>query len=485
MDSSAKKYLVFLGCGVFIIGLGLLAYLGTFNRYFADDWCYNKDLNRLGLVGTLKGYTTITTYASNRYSLTLLSGLIYTLGILGVQVMTALTLIMWLGGIAWTLYNLNTINRRTPLPGSIILIASIIVYFTAYLAPHRYQNLYWRSGLLPYTAPLVFIPYITGAITHQIRLSKASTVLVLIAAFTTFLAGGFSEAACTTLVTGLGIYALAAVMGTWLRQNWARKTILIAGVSLGFAILALVLLVTSPANETRLLQHYGPPTRLIELPRMVLVYTYFYIRVVTSENPLPFMAIFALPFTLACLAGPPKWTSLEGCRVITPFLIIGMVTSLLIAASLTPSLYIEGGMPAPRAQIIPLFSLICAIVAVGWLAGSFVRSKIRVRWSQTAGVFNITGIIIFCLGILFTAHTIIDTSSKLTIYKERAAIWDERDRAIWEAVSHGLEEVEVRGIDSQPIGGLHDLKADGKHWVNHCAARYYGVKSIRASLDPD
>lgn len=485
MVSNSNKYLAYLGCGVFIIGLGLLAYLGTFNRYFADDWCYNKDLNRLGLVGTLKGYTTITTYASNRYSLTLFSGLIYTLGILGVQVMTALTLIIWLGGIAWTLYNLKRMNRWPPLPGQIILIASIIVYFTAYLAPHRYQNLHWRSGLLPYTAPLVLIPYIAGAITHQIRLSKSSTVLILITALTTLLAGGFSEAACTTLVTGLGIYTLSVVMGTWRSQNWARKTILIAGVSLGIAILALGLLVASPANETRQLHHYGPPTRLVELPRMVLVYTYFYLRVVTSENPLPFLVVFSLPFTLACLAAPQKWISLEGRRIIMLFLIIGAVTSLLVAASLAPSLYIEGGMPASRTQIIPLFSLICATVAVGWLAGAFVGWKTRVRFTHAAGIFNITGTIIFCLGILFTAQTIIDTTGKVTIFKERAAIWDERDSSIWEAVSHGVEEVEVRGIDSQPVGGLHDLKADGKHWVNHCAARYYGVKSIRASLDPD
>ena len=241
MISNTRKTLIFLGCAITLIGLGYLAYLGIFNRYFADDWCYNKDLNRLGLTGTLQGYTTIKTFASNRYSLTLFSGIIYSMGIFGVQTMTAVTLVTWTAGMTWTLYNLKMISRGAYSSWSALFIASLIVYYTAYLAPHPYQNLYWRSGLLPYTMPLAFIPVIYGAISQQIRLKKVSGTLILVSAATALLAGGFSEAAGTTLVTGLGLTTLATAAGAWQNQQWGQKTIWISGISWGFSILALPL----------------------------------------------------------------------------------------------------------------------------------------------------------------------------------------------------------------------------------------------------
>ena len=61
-----KNAIPIAGLVLFLTGLGLFAYLGIYNRYWADDWCYNADFRELGFFGTLKGYTYITTYASNR-----------------------------------------------------------------------------------------------------------------------------------------------------------------------------------------------------------------------------------------------------------------------------------------------------------------------------------------------------------------------------------------------------------------------------------
>jgi hypothetical protein len=483
MIFKSKKVLILLSCGLFLLGLGLFAYLGTFNRYYADDWCYNQDLHRLGLVGTLKGYTYITTYASNRYSLTLFSGLIYFLGIFGVQSMTLLTLLVWLGGVYWTLDNLKKINHWLLPRKLVFLIAVMILYFSVYLAPHLYQNLYWRSGLLPYTAPLVFIPYITGAITHQVRRVKSSITLMVIAAITTTLVGGFSEAASVYLVVFLGVYTIAAAIGAWNKKNWGRVTIWTAVIALGFAVLAMFVLIASPANEIRQLEAYGSPTSLFVLPRLALIYTYFYLRVTTSSHVLPFLVVFSLPLALAYLQEPVKTFKLTGRQTILMMFIIVIGTGLLVAASLTPNLYIERGMPAPRAQIIPLFTTITSTAALGWLMGTYFRSKVKATRINIAGALDITAIILICLGCLYTVQTLSITSGKIPIYAERAVIWDERDRYIREAAKQGTEIVDVYGIDSQPVDGLHDLKPDGKHWVNHCAARYYGVKSIRASKD--
>ena len=97
------------GLVLFLIGLGLFSYLGIYNRYWADDWCYNADFRELGFIGTLKGYTYITTYASNRYSLTFFSGVLYFLGILGVQIMTPLNILFLFTALFWTLVNIKKI----------------------------------------------------------------------------------------------------------------------------------------------------------------------------------------------------------------------------------------------------------------------------------------------------------------------------------------------------------------------------------------
>src|SRR5512132_4418584 len=103
MQETSKRVVTILGLILFLSGLGLFAYLGFYNRYWADDWCYNADLKQLGFWGTIKGYTYITTYASNRYSLTLFSGLFYALGLLGVQIMTLAVIASWALGLFFIL----------------------------------------------------------------------------------------------------------------------------------------------------------------------------------------------------------------------------------------------------------------------------------------------------------------------------------------------------------------------------------------------
>jgi hypothetical protein len=115
--------------------------------------------------------------------------------------------------------------------------------------------------------------------------------------------------------------------------------------------------------------------------------------------------------------------------------------------------------------------------------GTYLTCKVKASKINITGALDITAIILICLACWFTVQSIIITRAKIPIYAERAAIWDERDQYIREVAKQGAEVVDVYGIDGQPVDGLHDLKPDGKHWVNHCAAHFYGVKSIRASKD--
>ncbi|MDO9301482.1 MAG: hypothetical protein Q7T89_08860, partial [Anaerolineales bacterium] len=158
-----------LGNIVVLAGLALLAYLGFYNRYWADDWCYSADARALGTIpATLQYFEPDNTgYSTNRYSLTFFSALTEnTLGMFGNQLIATLTILLWLGGLFWTGRNLSRLLK--PIPTSAILLAAgLLLFYNLYLSPQRFQILYWRSGVLPYSAAIVFGLLLLGFITHQ------------------------------------------------------------------------------------------------------------------------------------------------------------------------------------------------------------------------------------------------------------------------------------------------------------------------------
>jgi hypothetical protein len=66
-------------------------------------------------------------------------------------------------------------------------------------------------------------------------------------------------------------------------------------------------------------------------------------------------------------------------------------------------------------------------------------------------------------------------------FEKIAQVWDERDRTIRLAKTEGHEVIEVRALDSQYLGGVTELYPR-PNWVNMCAADYYQVKEIQATL---
>ncbi|HMU94037.1 MAG TPA: hypothetical protein PKE43_13595, partial [Anaerolineales bacterium] len=171
MQKKLTTLIVILGNITILSGLAVLAYLGFYNRYWADDWCYSADARQLGTIpATLQYFDTEDTgYSSNRYSLTFFSALTEnTLGMFGNQLVATLTISLWLVGLVWTGWNVSKLIK--PLPFAAILFASsLLLFYNLYLSPQRFQILYWRSGVLPYSTAIVFWMLILGFVTSQIN----------------------------------------------------------------------------------------------------------------------------------------------------------------------------------------------------------------------------------------------------------------------------------------------------------------------------
>lgn len=473
--SSRNTFAEAIGLTLFLSGLALFAYLGYYNRYWADDWCYNADLERLGFWGTMKGYTYVTTYASNRFSLTLFSGLLNFGGVIGVQAMTGVFILFWMWGMYRLLSHVNAwtdlrFPKTTPL-----LVTAIIVFYSIHLAPHLYQSLYWRSGLLPYTAPLVFgvwaFALILSPAVQEARVFPHATLTGILA----FLGGGFSEAGNAVLTAALTMYVIACLV--FRRREWAGTTLPFAVVALLASVSAMAVLIASPTTDYRLGLYEAAPG-LMEFPRLLFYHTYEFLALNMLELALTHTIIFGTLLLVGALSASltPKRPQAG-----TSFLAVSAIavsTFALVAASFAPSVYIESSLPALRARVIAQFLFILGYGVVAFLAGLYIRQ--HVHWRRLDLLLTIVLFLLYAHG----AYSVALEAGKIPLYAERAAVWDERDLQIRQSKEQGILEIHVRGIDGSPVGGIRDfMDARGPgYWVNNCAVRYYGVEAIYATL---
>jgi len=474
--TDSKKAITTFAFIIFLAGLLLYTYLGIYNRYWADDWCYNADLRELGFIDTLKGYTYITTYASNRYALTLFSGIFYYLGIFGIQIMSPLNIILLASFIYWCLINLKQIASHSITNGSLAIIALITTYYTLYLAPHLYQSVYWRSGSLPYFEPIVMGVLTIALLTHQGLREKPSTALTITVALISFIAGGFSESACATLTTVLAIYT--ALSWFFRKQKWALQSLPAALTALAASLISMFVLISSPTTTDRVAL-YGQSASLVELPSLLLEFSYGFVRSSFTDLPLPHLAIIGTTFILGYLLVTHDNISVSTKTVAIIMLVTVTITFILIASSFAPSAYIEKVPPHPRTRIIPRFILTLALTCISWALGALASRIARSK------IFHQLALLLFVLTAFYSIRSIFIAGRNIPIYSDRARAWDVRNEYINTAISNGDDIIYVNAIDGLPVGNIRDFDAKGQgrpgYWINQCAARFYGVNEINIS----
>jgi len=473
MPVNLKRIALIVGLALAVAGVGLFAYLGYFNRDWADDWCYNADFKNLGFLETVAGYAYNVTYTPSRYSVTIFAGLLYAFGTLGTQLMSPLTIIFWVAGLAYLFYNFAHMAGYRLSKWLVILASSFIVYFSIYLSPHIYQSMYWRTGMLTYATPLVFLPWIFVLITEQCKREKSSSLWNAFIFILALLGGGFSEASCTVLVSTLGLYTLVAGIGYRQKKTWAVRTFVPAVVALTGAVLAMGLLFFAPTTQVRS-ERYGEPARLVELA--VLLYQFTYAFFVLSIKDYQNVVIIAMSVFSGFLFLPSIKTD-KPWKILALAALVGILAVFLVAASLAPSAYVERGLPADRTIIIPRFIAMTGFVVAGWLSGLALRELYTSTWIETLAVALLLG------SYAFPIYSLKETADKIPVYAERAQAWDDREATIKTALANGDERVDVYAIDGLPVGGIRDFDPPEKtgFWITRCAMDYYDIR-LRVSL---
>jgi hypothetical protein len=461
------------------LGLALLcfAYIGTFSRYYADDYCISGSVVANGFwkaqVASYIGW-------SNRYAATFFTSLSDMFGRYAIRVWPGLIMMLLLLSLIWTFRETAHSLRLEFSSWATLPIAAVIVFLVVLGSPQRYQTVYWRMGLFTYTLPLVFLICLIGLVIHLARKTAQSRhrlwAWMFVCGVLAFIAGGFSE---TYLMLQVGLLGLTT-LGVWffikgeVRSRWLPFLI----SSLVGSLLALAVVLAAPGNVVR--QANMPPSPdLAKLANLSLKYAWDFIRYSVKGLPIPtffcFLYVSLLAWFLLSWHANNKARSLSIRRLLGAVLITLVAGYLVIVCTVIPSVYAESAYPEARALMVSYFVLACMVVIIGWLAGWIAVCIIPwngsyVRWGVVLALFLLS---VYPFRMAWKAYL------EIPAYQTRAALWDTRDSQINLMQGQGLLNIEIPGMDS--ANGLMEMNDNPATWVNVCAAQFYGVDSFKAT----
>jgi hypothetical protein len=450
------------------------AYLGTFSRHMADDFC-SVDFTRTNfLVALWDNYLTI----SDRFSNFMLIALSEYISPHSVTILPALMLLLWIVGVAWFLYECTHylgLNWSMPF----ILVMTCLLLFLALLqAPNLYQILYWRSSMAVHFAPLVFMSFFLSFLLRNISKGAFSGWHYPLVFILALLLGGFSEPTTIILIGLLSLAILAAWL--WINPTGRTERLWLLICALSGAMLALVMMAIAPANSLRL---GDPPPALPLLISRSFEYVFEFSLNSFKTLPLPTFFTVTIPFLIfvGMYSAPGLFfEELQKKRVILFLIATPIISYLLMVGSFAPSVYGQS-FPVQRARFSAQLILTVALMIEGAGLG-FLFAQWRTRVLKSLPVRTISALLLM-ITAFYPLRAAFHTFASVPEYRTRAELWDMREAFIYKKIAQGELDLVVPGYPG--IYGVKEWDDRKTHWVNRCVATYYNLDGIRTVAVPD
>lgn len=476
-----RQLAVLIGYCIPLAGLALMIYIGIYNRYWGDDWCYNFDFKTLGIGGAINTYfitgpEALRGYANNRYSLTLVSGLLYLTGIFGAKITAALVIVGWFIGLFWTLSNISKMagisSKSIPLSA-----AAILLYYVLYISTQRFQILYWTAGI-HYSLAIISGIYLLGLISYQAAATNRSLAAELITVPMAFLAGGFSETGNAFLLGSFSFVLTTVWFLKYRRTRWAERALPTTLTAFTTLLVSLLVLALAPSNAARTEVISAEPNSLPVTIALSLRFALDFMWDAIRSLPVPHLAFFAAFMSLPILSGVSNHEKQTGITrtIIVPILATVAIVWLVISAVQAPSVMFYGAPPDPRGKSLARFAMLSGIAVIAWLIGREAGAR------RNNKLLVSTSLLFMIVYSVYTARTVAKVYAELPAYIHRAELWDQRDADIKKAVSENQTRLEVLVIDMQGLGVQDIMKSrdmDGD-WVTNCGGLFYGLEAIKA-----
>lgn len=470
--------LFFLGVLSASIPLTVYAYLGSFSRYLADDYCASTYLftSQNIVEATLRAYS----LWANSYSRLMFSQIIELGGVNGIRLMAGVEILVWTLLLTWMFFELGKLLRIQVPKSGYAWLACMAIALSLYQTSALYQILYWRTGLIPYSLPLLWFVAIAAYFLRYVEKPheksgalRAGIIFVILV----FFAGGLSE---TTSGLQVGALFVAVLLVWWTKQLHRRRdalAFLVAGLIT--AILAISIMAASPGTSNRLnrIMNNTPIDNPVALSGDVILYTSQFLLDVVESYPSLVLVALAVSFGITFLAlsasrqDPP---SIPISYLRTALLVIPIVIFIVIGFSYAPSAFVRT-FPAARARFASHFVLMLGLIIEGGVLGILaaqVRSVVNLSWIRVAVAFLLAALIVHPIRVTPGVY------AHRYEYQSFADQWDARHALIQQAMANGETDLVVVQLDAP--GGVGEYKGNPRDWINRCVARFYGLNSIVA-----
>jgi hypothetical protein len=471
--------------GMITLGIALLvyAYLGTFSRYYADDYCMSGLYLSAGFPRAL---VILFQTWSNRYAGMILVSISEMLGRSVIRYWTGITLAAWVPVLTWTLIQVGRLARLQVSKWMALVGAGVLVFFTVMESPQLYQTLFWRIGLITYTLPLVFMTLSAGMILNGVEkakegnLSRLQMILSLAGCFAIALfAGGFSET-YVTLQTGiLGLGFLVALAGV--KSDPKRSWLLWLGISLAGSLIALLIVMSAPGNAVRLASMPTPPG-ILTLIRSSAKNAFFFLYISLRDYSFQTLLLFLLLMLVAYgfITSMPASMGLSPSQLVLTLMITPIIGYLLIVAICAPSVFAESSYPEPRALMEARFIMVLMVFIEGSLIGVGLGQLHRLSGEMPPFHLQVLLLLASFAILLYPLYDSWKMYAQVPEFRIRAVAWDERDATIRLEKAQGQENIIIQEFDA--VSGIQEMNPEANFWVNGCAAQFYQVGTIEAKL---
>ena len=459
--------------------VGVYSHLGTYSRYIADDYCeaarFMESDSPIGMV--IERYMDGAWRGASRWSNLLFSGFSELLGDKSIQLTTSSMVVVWVLGLIWSIHELRKLIG-IHWPNSMDwFLGAMLGVFSLMQAPNLFQTIFWRASLMSHFMPLVVGTLLCAFWISQARISLSRPIpwpIYPFIFFVTFIVAGFSEPPVTTMVTGLSLTMLA--VWTWGAQSYKKRILTLLAWTFVSAFTALLAMVFSPAS-TNMVQEVTPTAFQILERSFRFSYVFFADTLKTLPTPsLISLLIPALLFWLYRQAAALELSQPQKRTIWIIFWAAPFVMWILVAAGFAPSVYGQN-FPVERARFLARSIMTAAIMLEGAMLGLLAQD---IRFKSARGLAQLTAVV-----LLFAAGFAYPVRAAINIYKDshdeysaRAQAWDQRDAEIRLMIAQGETDLTIAQFDG--IYNIKELDVRESYWVNKCAARFYGVNSIRA-----
>lgn len=475
-------FVLLISIAALLVSIYVIAYLGSFSRYIADDYCSAGEFKALGYLGSITSrYITW----DGRYSF---SSMIYFFDSLGIKfpsILPAISITLLFASAYYFFSQVlkafsGKISRLT-----VMLITSVFVFLIEYTTPQIAEVFYWMTGIATYQFSIIFELILLGltvqVLINPIQINRFRQILLSLLLFLlSFVCSGFSEVSTAIHVSAFALAIFFALVYRFIMKKYYSHTwyllIMFFGALVGFIVMAM-----APGNLVRSTSLSPLHPSILDLIAHSLSQSAHYSISWFSKNAGVLWPVIILTTVLGAYNSSSFSPSIAELKSIKIKVILFSVTGLILTfVSFVPTTWAGYDMPAERILLLPTAILGGTLITVSYLLGLLLAKEFEPLNQNSilvVGMFSL-----FCLFFVFSTPIYMARQyygSMIPIQSSFAQKWDKVNQAILVDIQEGQKDIFIDNIQYDVVN-LERITENPDYWVNYCAARFYQIDKIQS-----